>query len=884
MNKIKYFLFASVLFCAVAACSAELVFETTFRQDEKGNILDNVNKDFKGKLHKGSSITDAPFGKALKVERILDNGAFFTKNPALSMDKDYTVSMWINAASFPGKKEKRGFGSMTILQWGSLRLAVDKGGVNMQTFAGEKRNILFKTNTPANVFGTDQWVHIAFTWKVGDAIRLYVNGEKKGERKNSIKTKTSPAMATPPASPFTDSFLIGSLRNFFPFHGQIAKVRFYKGALTEKEIMQEEKEYAKKILQDMKKDLAKIDGSNALLQRIGAELKKDIPFLPVLTAIGAEKSRLVKFSDFKKKVKTAGDGSLAYSIVDPMGPVIYYRDTALPEEGLNGKLLVVAAQNEYEPASFIVKPLKDIKDFLPVMGDLVSKEGNKIPAKALDILLVKQIISANRMLHPNVLIHDDKMLKVDVEKMQMSVRCTYPDKIVYKNVTPEKFVQEVGNTVDKYPIYDSKTLLALDLKAGVNQQYWITLKTDEKMAPGLYESKITLKSGSKTVATIPVKVRILPFALPEPATNYDIHKEFSVATYFFDHIQSGTKDVKNGALNHTRPLTKEQLKAYLINLREHGVKHPTIIMGNYFPGWNTWKSKSRKVGPRTTNGDKQQMEWMKERIKILKECGFALDPIYLHTGGNIGFREFYKRSEHKKYLESFIKEGNKFYKELLGHDNIYHYGLDEAEGERLLAEYDVWEDMRKMGAKIYTTIKKANTPLVAGRIDVAIAVHQPEKATAKLMHDKGGRMWAYAQPWARHYSGYPQRKGYGYDLYFADYDGVCNYSYNHWNWQSLPWNMYNTAAPNLSYVMPKADGVVDTPGWEGHREGTDDVRYATKLRQEILKAKKGSDKVKKAKALKAERFLDTVNTFAQEFDPAWTRYHIIDHILNLIEK
>ena len=246
MNKIKYFLFASVLFCAVAACSAELVFETTFQQDEKGNILDNVNKNFKGKLHKGASITDAPFGKVLKVDRILDNGAFFTKNPALSMDKDYTVSMWINAASFPGKKEKRGFGSMTILNWGSLRLAVDKGGVNMQTFAGEKRNILFKTNTPANVFGLDQWVHIAFTWKVGDAIRLYVNGEKKGERKNSIQTKTSPAVATPPASPFTASFLIGSLRNFFPFHGQIAKVRFYKGALTEKEIMQEEKSMQRK--------------------------------------------------------------------------------------------------------------------------------------------------------------------------------------------------------------------------------------------------------------------------------------------------------------------------------------------------------------------------------------------------------------------------------------------------------------------------------------------------------------------------------------------------------------------------------------------------------------------------------------------------------------
>ncbi|MBP5181439.1 MAG: LamG domain-containing protein [Lentisphaeria bacterium] len=875
----KRFWVLPALFCALTGfCAASPVFETTFLQDGQGNVLDNVNKEYKGKLHKGASIVDAPFGKVLKLDKVLDNGAFFGKNPALAMEKDYTISRWLRVASWPEKKAKRGFGSLVAFQWGSLRLAAEKGGIAMQTHAGEKRNILFKAETKGGIFDKGEWVHVALVWKVGEGIILYIDGEKKAERKTSISTKAAPEKIAPPACPVTEGFLIGSLRNFFPFHGEIARVRLYNTALTPEELTQTEKDYVKILLLEMKKELSPVKGSEALVRRIEKEAEN--PTLPALLFITAEKNRLVSFEDVKKKVKSAGDGSLAYAVVDPMGPVVYYRNTEFPQEGLNGKLLIAAAQNEYEPASFLVNPLRDIKGFLPVVEELKDRSGHVISPEALDIRLVKQIIGKDRLLSPDVLLHDDKMLKVDVENRQMSIRCSFPEGEKYIDVTPEKLVKSVRATADKYPVHDSRTLQKLDLAAGVKVQFWVTLRTHEKMAPGLYEGRIALTGEGKTLARIPVKIRIFPFTLPEPAVNYDLSREFSVAVYFFDHEMSGTKEVKVGSLNHTRPLTEQQLKAYLINLREHGVRHPTIIMGNYFPGWNPWKTKGRQFAPRTTNGDKTRMEWMKERIRILRECGFTLNPLYLHTGGNVGFREFYKRAEHKKYLESFIREGNAFYKEILGHSNIYHYGLDEAEGERLLAEYEVWEDMRALGAKIYTTIKKANTPLVAGRIDVAIAVHQPEKATSKLMHDKGGRLWVYAQPWAGQPAAFPQRKGYGYGVYFAEYEGVCSYSYNHWSWENLPWNMH--VGRKLTYVMPTADGVLDTPGWEGHREGTDDVRYATKLRQEIVRAKAGSDEKKKARALEAERFLDTVDIDSLEFDPAWVRYHVIDFILDLI--
>ncbi|MCK5845369.1 MAG: hypothetical protein KAG97_11720, partial [Victivallales bacterium] len=319
-------------------------------------------------------------------------------------------------------------------------------------------------------------------------------------------------------------------------------------------------------------------------------------------------------------------------------------------------------------------------------------------------------------------------------------------------------------------------------------------------------------------------------------------------------------------------------KATLKNLYDHGIRHPTIIMGNYFPNWDPWNTKKPRV-----YSEKKKLKLknsMKRRLTLLQEAGFPLKPFYLHTGGNIGFREFYNRAEHKEMLRSFIQEGNAFYKSILGHDDIYHYGLDEAEGERLTKEFEVWQDMREMGAKIYTTIKAANTKIVCDKIDIAVAVHAPTKANAKLMHDNGGQLWVYAQPFAKQGNGYFHRKGYGFGVYFANYDGICNYSFNHWDWRTIPWSMYNTAAPNLSYVMPSADGIIDTPGWEGYREGIDDVRYATKLRMAIAENLNDSP-AKKIVALKAENFLDNVNIDSAEFDPYWTRMRIIDFILDL---
>ena len=77
--------------------------------------------------------------------------------------------------------------------------------------------------------------------------------------------------------------------------------------------------------------------------------------------------------------------------------------------------------------------------------------------------------------------------------------------------------------------------------------------------------------------------------------------------------------------------------------------------------------------------------------------------------------------------------------------------------------------------------------------------------------------------------------------------------------------------------------MVDTPAWEGHREGTDDIRYATRLRLEIVRAAKG-DARRRALAEEAAAFLDSLNPHSAEFDPRNVRWRIIDKTLDLMNQ
>ncbi len=580
---------------------------------------------------------------------------------------------------------------------------------------------------------------------------------------------------------------------------------------------------------------------------------------------------------------------LDYAIHNAMGEEIILPNSAMPTNGINAKLLIVAAPEEFEPASFVVKPSNDIKDFLPVATDFKTADGKVIPAAALDIRIVKALVQSGggvknrniRVLKPCVLLHDDALVKVDFDKMENYIRLSFPEGEKYHWISKEedsvyfeRFISSKEN-----PIYDAKTIRPLDIKKDFSQQFWLTIHVPADAAPGLYESTIKLTTGAELLASIPVKLRVLPFKLPDPKTNYDPEKEFYAGIYYRSGVldENGPGSITSGRRN------LQQFKAELKNLLEHGIRYPTVVM--HFAGFRQWQWNTYgkpEGGGKIVEPTPEQRAQTIRLIQLLKESGMSTKPLFAHTGGNFGFREFYNRKAHKAILQDLIESAHKLTREAAGHDDIYFYGVDEAAGERLTKEFEVWEDMQAMKAKVFTTAHRVAAPLVAGKIAIMISSGVPGRQFSQDLHAKGGLIWNYANPQAGDKPNpFPYRVNFGFGVYSANYDGIATYAYNV---SALnPWNDFdNKVEPDLAFVIGTADGVVDTPSWEGYREGIDDVRYATKLRQSIAKTRQGGDKNKIAIADAADAWLGEINVHTPGFDPGWTRLQIIEWILKLI--
>lgn len=146
--------------------------------------------------------------------------------------------------------------------------------------------------------------------------------------------------------------------------------------------------------------------------------------------------------------------------------VIYPNTVPRPSE-LNPRLAVFASLGEYEPATFTVLPLRDLKGVQVVAGDLRSDKG-AIPAGNVDVRSVRYML----------------------------VRPNYS--LFYSYHTAPDVLERA---------------VPLDLAKGCNQRYWVTVKVPDDAAPGIYEGRLTVSAAGAKSADVPLKLRVLPIRL-----------------------------------------------------------------------------------------------------------------------------------------------------------------------------------------------------------------------------------------------------------------------------------------------------------------------------------------------------------------------------------
>ncbi|MEN6641269.1 MAG: hypothetical protein ABFE08_02350 [Armatimonadia bacterium] len=496
-------------------------------------------------------------------------------------------------------------------------------------------------------------------------------------------------------------------------------------------------------------------------------------------------------------------------------------------------LAISACPGEYESVSAMVYALQDVRGMSASCTGLKGKSGS-IPASAIDIRLLKswfQGASNNigftpqKWLIPELLLKDDKLVRVDLEKQDNYLRSTGED-------GKEEYLlcsgPDSANLANVRPI-DAEKLQPVDLAAGETREFWVTVHLPEKLAAGVYEGNLTLTSSAGT-ASLPVKLTVNPFELQPSRLIYSIYYRGVLSADGKPTIGSEGK-------------SEQQYRAEMDDLKAHGVLYPT----NYL-GW-----------------DEQRLPRL---LDLRKAAGMPGGPFY-NLGYGVGPRPEAQLPQTQQEVMKWIT-----FLKPYGYTDVYFYGTDEATGEALISQKATWKAVQQAGGKTFVAGYKGTFEAMGSLLNTAVLAGPPDPEEAKKWHSVGSQAFCYANPQVGVEDPTVYRRNFGLVLWKAGFDGAMDYAYQHafhhvWN------DFDDRTYRDHNFTYPTVSGVIPTIAWEGFREAVDDVRYVTTLEKAIKQAKPA----RAAVAKQAQAWLDALDPSSA--DPDETREEMVQWITKL---
>jgi len=513
--------------------------------------------------------------------------------------------------------------------------------------------------------------------------------------------------------------------------------------------------------------------------------------------------------------------------------------SAIPSRFLSNQISLSGSPGEHVPATFVIKAVdEDILSLTPEPSDLTG--AGLIPASNIDIRVVKCWYQAgysitdttHKHLTPELLLKDDLLVKAeDGENYLKKHDGSY---MWISDPTPATDPTR-PRTIEEIPVQDSDVLQPVGIPAGVNKQFWVTVKVPDASLPGSYAGQIRLSDSSGPIGELQLNLEVLPIGLLQSYLTYSI--------YYEARLHEGWPD---GSISSTLK-SEEQLTSELENLLNHGITNPTVEQ-NWLPDLGRY-------------------------LAIRNRVGMGNQPLYNLGLGPAGYQPIDEVQQIIAFAESY------------GITEVYFYGKDEAYGQALIDQRESWQAIRDAGGKMFVAGTKVgyfsdypasegNFGLVGDIQDLLVCYGPPDAEEAARWHSIGHKIFCYSNPQVGEEKPETYRRNFGLLLWQADYDGAMDFAYQ-WGRGSI-WNDFDDARwRDHVFAYPTVDGVIDTIQWEGWREGVTDVRYLTTLLNAIAQAKqKGKD------TTAADNYLVALKASnLQDLDAA--RLQMTNHILSL---
>jgi hypothetical protein len=517
-------------------------------------------------------------------------------------------------------------------------------------------------------------------------------------------------------------------------------------------------------------------------------------------------SALQVADDIARSGKLPSTACLVHYAVPPMAATMRLPQ-AFPVDGQAlAPVSIIAAQDEYEPGSFLLYSFQDIASAQLSISDLKTESGQTFPKENLDLKVVKvwyqnanawfsYFSDVGLTLVPELLLHDENLIRVDTQTQANYARVQSPSGFREVWISAP---YEVAVPFDHYDpgFVDAPSLKPVTLQAGRFKQFILTAHTTPATTPGLYKGAITVEIPGQAQYAIPVAVKVLPFTLPSPKAYLDPKKDFIVS------LMGHWPDL---------PVTHPANLPTLQNLRQHNILHSG-------PGGAPTPALSAKYVP------------------LLKAAGFDLSILLMrhslpwegtHDGAPFTFDQLMSIRRAAGAWRSFCMAN-------FGHANAYLCLGDEPSAAWVMKTRQVWRVVQEAGLKA----QLAGHEHLFTKAGYILDLHQSAGTPDQQEHARQRQAidFGHIGFYANQHNGSENpdfvRRQHGMLGYLAGLSAVDNYEFAYGPWNDRATPLYKPMV--LAY--PISNGLVDTLAWEGFREAIDDVRYATALKQAAQEA------------------------------------------------
>lgn len=457
------------------------------------------------------------------------------------------------------------------------------------------------------------------------------------------------------------------------------------------------------------------------------------------------------------------------------------------------QLTVRATPGEYEPVAFTLHAFEKLSDVRIAVGAIQGSD-SLVPPHAFDVRLVKYWYQAGKgtisrqwkyrylsqsFLVPELLVHDDGLVKVDTDREINYLRGAGLSDGSYVDISSTPSALPKGVRVS-----DALTLQPFSVDKGENKQVWITVHVPKDQKPGIYSGPVNVSVNGQTCGNLNLRLEVLPFHLEDTSIEYAIYYRGKIN----DQATTITSEEK----------TRNQYRKELENIRSHGIQAATV-----------YDEDARTVG---------------EALELRKVLGFRTDKAWLLANGT-------GTPKNEEELKALTARVAKQVPEVsrAGYATTYLYAKEESHGAEVLQLREALKAAHRGGAKVFTAVYEDAVNYVGDLLDMANIAKVVDKNLADQWHAHGKLIFSYSNPQAGIEEPNTYRRNYGLSLWCAGYDGAMLYAYQHQFGPNI-WNDFDDKTyRDHVFAYPTSDGVVDTIEWEGLREGIDDVRYATTL-------------------------------------------------------